>query len=419
MGKLEDTYIDQQGNCVDCNLAVTKSCQLQCADCEQTFHAACKNLDKDDTQCTPTFLGLFHANSTKKPNFSWTCNTCATSKDTAHKVAMTQQIDKLSIQVSQLSDAVATIVGKVDKMNTLTPGKPPPGPTADLSTNPWSDPSAVQRIRSALVVKPHLATGGADVKKKIAKIVVENNLQVHSIGVSSTGNTFVNCPSQPVRDELQQKLREDDEMKDHVTESLHDMQPSISIVGVTTEDWASTSENTQEKIDAFTQQLKGQNGFLETMMSNGETFKILFMKPPNSNYKSYQIVARVSPAVRYAIHNKWNKLFIGATSVRVHDRFYVKRCFKCNGFGHYTAKCNGSISCGICSEENHESKDCPHNSEAAIAHHKCINCKRGGKEYENHNAASSKCPTYVLAQTKLKGNIAYYQGKNWPPTSRH
>ena len=417
MGKFCDARIDETGHCTACNDGVSHNSILTCTDCLIKFHADCDNIEKEDIPCTKSFLHVFHANSTRKPNFSWRCDACVTEKDTTAKIPLNEKVNELSRQIELLTKAMTDTC---DKVNALTPGGPLPPATADISTNPWTNSKAVHKLRSSLLVKPDPTTGKPDIKK-ITEIVSKNHLQVHNIGVSSsTGNTFINCPSESARDTLQKKLREDDDTKNYKTEPLQGMQPTINIVGVTPLDWEIASEDPQERINALTLQLKNQNDFLDTLVtSSGETFKILFIKPPNGSYKNYQIVARVSPAIRYAIRNNWDKLYIGATSVRVHDRFYVKRCFKCNGFGHYTAKCTGAASCGTCGSDNHESRDCPDKDTIGTAHHKCINCKKNGKPHEGHNAASSKCPTYMLAQTKLKGNIAYYDEKNWPPALRH
>ena len=143
------------------------------------------------------------------------------------------------------------------------------------------------------------------------------------------------------------------------------------------------------------------------------------MKPPNDNYDNFQIVARVSPQIRDAINAHWNRLFIGATSVRVYDRFYVKRCNRCNKFGHYMDKCSEpSPSCGICSAVDHESETCSH--KADTSRHRCINCKRASQSHTGHNATSRTCPAYITAQKKLKGNTPYYQGaRNLRPPSRY
>ena len=417
-----DMVLDLENKCSHCKSHVSAGDLLQCVDCSTAFHVKCPELRQNEKPCTDTFLGLYYQKSTKKPNFTWRCDQCATDKDTAEKVILSQRVEQITRNVVSLTSVINDIATKVDTLssaNTLLPGNPTIGNT---SPNPWDNRDTVQRIRSSLkesiMVKPR-DTGKPDIKK-IEKIVDENNLHVHSIGVSHVGNTIINCSAESAKT-LQEKLKEDDEIKHHDIQPLQELLPSISIVGVTATEWETAAKETQERYDTFTQKLRDKNDFLDTLITQGETFKILFMKPPGGKYANYQIVARVSPTVRDAIHAKYNRLFIRAISVRIHDRFYVKRCFKCNGFGHYTAGCKSTdVSCGICSENTHESINCPHKLQQGTTHHKCINCKKAGNPaYIDHNAAYHKCPAYLAAQKKLKLNISYYQGKNGPLAPRH
>ena len=90
-----------------------------------------------------------------------------------------------------------------------------------------------------MLIKPQGTNGNAD-QKKIKEIVVKNNLQVNKVNVNATGTTYIHCPSETVRDTLRQKLQENSEMTGHDIEPLQDMLPSITIVGVTVDEWEIT-----------------------------------------------------------------------------------------------------------------------------------------------------------------------------------
>ena len=47
----------------------------------------------------------------------------------------------------------------------------------------------------------------------------------------------------------------------------------------------------------------------------------------------------------------------------------IVRCFKCQKFGHISAKCQSAEKCGHCSE-NHLIRDCPNKNQES----KCANC---------------------------------------------
>ena len=86
------------------------------------------------------------------------------------------------------------------------------------------------------------------------------------------------------------------------------------------------------------------------MIENGQEFSIVFLKEPRDNSKFYQIVARVSSDIRSAIKSLGNKLYIGLISFNVHDRFFIKRCNKCQGYAHYhySDQCTQGLVCGYC-----------------------------------------------------------------------
>ena len=279
----------------------------------------------------------------------------------------------------------------------------PPDLQSSSQGNPWANTRATQKLRSSFIVKP--TTSGTADMVKINKIVSDNKLQVNMIGVSQKGNTFIHCPTKEASITLQTHIQS--ELAGHVVHSLQDSLPSISIAGITETQW-NPLHVTPEGITNFIQKLRDQNPFLDGLITDGETFNVIFMKPPNGVYNNFQIVARVSPKIRDAISAHWNRLFIGATSVRVYDRFYVKRCNKCNKFGHYKDNCTETSSCGICGVQGHESETCNHKTDTS--RFSCINCKRENLTHTGHNATSRKCPAYLIAQKKVKGNIPYYQG---------
>ena len=119
--------------------------------------------------------------------------------------------------------------------------------------------------------------------ESIRKIVVDNNIPVAKVGVSTSGNTFVHCPSAAAKDKLQPVL--ESEIPNQMVHSLKEKFPSISIVGITEE---------IIKEDLLTR-LRQQNNYVNELMDQGHTFKVLFMKPPTGKYTNSHVVALVSP----------------------------------------------------------------------------------------------------------------------------
>ena len=136
----------------------------------------------------------------------------------------------------------------------------------------------------------------------------------------------------------------------------------------------------------------------------------MYTRSPNKegiNTKYHQIVARVSEDIRKAIKTNRDKLFVGVSSYRVVDRFYVKRCNQCQQYGHYEKDCENEACCGYCSGP-HLSVNCQ-KEKNDHEQHKCVNCEKSKKEETQHSAMWYKCPTYLEMQKKLKKTIPYYQ----------
>ena len=154
--------------------------------------------------------------------------------------------------------------------------------------------------------------------------------------------------------------------------------PTISILNV--KEFSSNGE--------FIEKVKNQNPKIKQLIDAGSEFSVVYCRKPKETEtedevnKYFQIVVRVSGEIRQAIRSNNNKLYIELESYRVVDRFYIKRCNKCQGFGHYERDCENNERCGYCSEA-HLSNQC-----TKVEHHdhrnfNCVNCKDAGEfEFE-------------------------------------
>lgn len=75
----------------------------------------------------------------------------------------------------------------------------------------------------------------------------------------------------------------------------------------------------------------------------------------------------------YQMFMDTKKVFLGLQRCRVRDDFNLRRCWKCNAYGHAAKKCNRAAVCGVCAGP-HETRDCSNPKEQA-----CINCRISNK----------------------------------------
>ena len=168
----------------------------------------------------------------------------------------------------------------------------------------------------------------------------------------------------------------------------------------------------------MTDKIKNQNAEIKELIEKGSEFKVLFekkMKENGSRNKGIEqmngktlsyVVVRISEDIRKLIKTNGNRIFIGLTSHRITDRFYV--CAKCRRYGHYHAECSKKACCGYCTSEEHWSKECPVYKSQKIAEFKCVNCQDKRKPCTGHSSHWNKCPVFLERQTKVKNSISYY-----------
>ena len=172
--------------------------------------------------------------------------------------------------------------------------------------------------------------------------------------------------------------------------------PTISLIGVT--------ENLSK--DDIKSELCSQNEEIGNLVNAGQELSVIFTKPPTTSQPHYQIVMRVSPDIRKVIRGYNNKLHLGFQMCKVVDRFYVRRCNKCQTFGHYASDCEASeLVCGFCMG-SHDSNEC-HLKNSPHSDHKCKNCKSANLAETGHSTFWYRCPAYIIKQDKLKNSIGY------------
>ena len=159
--------------------------------------------------------------------------------------------------------------------------------------------------------------------------------------------------------------------------------------------------------------MKRQNPLLEDKLGQETDFSIVYCRKPKEGNDNgdHQVVARVSEEVRKLIKSCDNKVFIDLVALRVVDRFYIKRCNRCQQFGHYEKDCSTDVRCGYCTN-HHRSVDCDQVDVGDFDKYECWNCKDAGKDSVGHSTHWHKCPTLLEQQKKIKKGIPYYNQKN-------
>ena len=151
--------------------------------------------------------------------------------------------------------------------------------------------------------------------------------------------------------------------------------------------------------NAIRESVKMKNPELRAMIERGDKFDVVYVGKSGDRMRA-SVGVRVSCEIRDLLTAS-GRLFVGNSSCKVEDRYYIPQCYKCQRFGHKSNVCEqADPACMFCAE-SHNTRDCPDRSRVC-----CVNCKRGrdpqfrGRAC-SHNAGSLNCPVYLL---KLKNS---------------
>lgn len=400
--------ISKDSVCSTCKLKASDKESLKCRICESLYHVVCSHITKDNKDiaiCNKSLLGLFSLPSTKL-NFSWSCDSCLTQVETDQVATLSQKITALSnSQENDTSKLTAQIVSLTDSVKFLTEkfnelSLPSKSDEASITDSVWNNTARMHKVKSAIVVKAD-QQGNKVSAKEVRKIVTEKGIPVNSVIESDTGELFVNLPDEESRDRVSQLLEES-----HASNPIVKLQsklPSISIMGLTAREMDNDGEDfTSAELE---EDIYKQNKSIAQLIDRGSVLKIVYIKPPARQQEYYTVVARISPEIRTILHKSRNKLYIGVRVHNIVDRFYVKRCNRCQEYGHYADKCKPPTKevCGFCAKY-HKSDDCPDKGKPH-SEHKCSNCR--GRDAVGHPAFWTKCPAYKAQQKKLEKTICF------------
>ena len=234
---------------------------------------------------------------------------------------------------------------------------------------------------------------------RVQELATNNNIQVSKTNVKDNGDVYVELPSAE-REKLVPLLEE--EAPNEVVR-LKGKLPTVTVLGV---------QNFASKED-FVDKVKKQNLRVKELIDKGSEFDVVFSKPPRENApvgkKYYQVVIRVGDDIRRALKAADDKIFMDLRVHQVVDRFYIKRCNKCQQFGHYEKDCkNTAHQCAYC-QHQHKSSECDQVDEGDFENYDCHNCRKAQKDSAGHSTFWYKCPTMLEQQKKVKKGIPYYQ----------
>ena len=396
------------GKCQTCNddKIIIPSSIVKCFACKQSFHAlGCK--DEAPGYANMSLLTCFQRTSTRN-NFLFSCDTCLTKsemlkadKEQATYQLLHNRITQLeSIIMSELTDIKSQLPKPSDVTKTSVPSVPtdvssvghhPP----QTSSHGWSDPTKIAACKSSstFLIKPSSPGKPAIDIPKLNNIAIENSFTIHKTSVNSKGHTIVVVEGESSSQAFMPAVA--NAVSNASVVKLQSRLPTVVFVGM----------HDSFEPDKIQDILSKANPNLGSLINNS-SFKILTVKPLKNKPDLFQFVARVSNEIRSHLKNLGDKVFFGANRLLIYDHFFVRRCNKCQSFGHFEKECTSTDHiCGVCSDTGHSASSCP--LKAQSSSYKCSNCVKNMHPH-NHATSSSTCKSFIDEQKKLKHSISYY-----------
>ena len=426
--------LDADGICSTCNTSAGNA-YVSCFLCHNKFHAFGCTSPANSNICNTSFLQLFRpmseqsgVNANRPGNFLFFCDKCMTTFETNQTMKMEDKFIALENQMKSLSDDIKAMktCAETDNNNAMLKNSPSFASVLSNGSNPLNNSAQVRAgittsncnqdtssvPNSDLNVSTKHTTSSItnsvlvidefddDVSEKenvetVEQVVLSNKIMIKDCYKNKSGKTVIVCNSDEQRSLL----------KSHISESL----PKLSVKSPLISNKTITVAGFNPKYNNhIVQTIIDQNVHVSSFLalnssSNSATdyenhIKVLFVKPLKNNALLSQVVLKVSSGVRDLIKYHGDKLLVGMKGCSVYDRFFVKRCFGCQKYGHIQAKCpTPSVKvCATCSGE-HSTKNCNNSENPA-----CANCKHVNFLEHRHHASSTTCPIFQKELEKVK-----------------
>ena len=396
--------LEESGKCKQCHKDASSEF-MQCWLCANKYHVI--GCDETDAMIQSSFFNSQWPTIKKKwLCITFTCPSCREDIKTRDETTMSSRVRLLEESSLKTNKQLEDILGHL----TTVINNPPPNkevinglittamnnlPQSEEKLESVSDQEA-KEAPTLIVVEKAENEEVQDTKKlfsEVTKGAIESKARVAKSFTNKAGQSVFVCRSEKSKQAL----------LPHVEKVFHNRKintpkpklPTISVPFIVGQ------YEKEELLDV----LKTQNEEKGIVFSK-DTAQVLFTTEMKDREGMYQAVIRVSDNLRKKIADNDNRLCIGINSCPVFDRFFIKRCNRCQEFHHFqkdNGGCKKAKVCGLCTG-NHDTRDC--NTDEDM--YKCNNCAKSGKDEFSHATFSHECPSYIEEQEKLKKSINYY-----------
>ena len=300
----------------------------------------------------------------------------------------------------------------------------------DSSNQSKSKEKSETSEKHVLILEPTVTEGTDDVSEGVAQppsLSIINNaiegVNVDFCSVKKSGRIAIGFQNAESLKTAEKKLKENGECSAKFETRLpKKMMPKVTVHGIC-EVLFESCNSRDEMCNALLDDILLRNTTIKSIIDNSASefisVVLLQKKMKNHDNVTYTAVLKMSCAVRKAIFDNGNKLYVSLRRCKVVDRYYVKQCYHCQQPGHVSDDCptksdDALPTCFYCSGP-HSSAKCQNKQSGS--HRRCANCLKSRnpdfvKGANSHTAASSECPIMRSYVESMKKKTANWKGKN-------
>ena len=361
---------------------------------------------RDDPMIQPSFLRNQWPNMSKKwPCLVFWCPACREDIKTKEDVIMSGRVRlleenalKTSKQLEDikelLTNANNTRAEDIKDLVTVMKNRPPKEDEIDTVIDQESKETPTLIVVEKAEVEPE--EGEEDTKamfSEVAKAAIKSKARVSRSFTNKAGQSVFICNNEKSKKALLPYVE-----KVFHNRKINTPKPKLPTISVP---FIVGNYGKEELLDVL-----GKQNEEKGIAFCQDNAQVLFIGQMRDREGMYHAVIRVSEDIRNKIKENDNRLCIGINSCPVFDRFFIKRCNRCQEFHHFqndNGGCKKDKVCALCTG-NHDTRGCQTDEDF----HKCNNCTKAGKDEFSHAAFSHECPSYIAEQNKLKKSINYY-----------
>ena len=392
--------------CKFCERAVAKSAHaLRCSRCEVWVHVGCGELLEED------YLFL---RDRSKYGFCWFCDACHVGSNVSGALTNIENnvADKVLSSVTKYLEAFKdNVSGRLASLEAKVGAPMTPPQFSDILKETLEEQGVDKHRREGvevtafgktktvlpqqvLVVKPKDGVGVDMASSRTVKSSVQaalRSIPVNSCRERRKGGLVIKFPSKECKEKastaIEGCLGRDSQMSVSEPKKLT---PKMTVVGI-------PKSFPDEEI---TSSIAEKSADIKDLLDSGCKLDLCFTKE-KGEYK--HAVIKLSPEIRSLILRRNGQIYVGLSSCKAYDRFWVTQCYHCQGFGHISSGCskkNDPPTCSHCAGR-HESKTCSNKSAPC-----CCNCSAIEDRSVSvaHFASSVDCPSMLAQRQRIIEN---------------